>query len=91
MKRFLMLILSSIFIFLWFSFAENSLDEAVLWMHQHWLTKFDNPTDFMTTKWLRRDEASKFFVQYAKEVLHVTPDTTKLLVILQILIKHDQI
>jgi len=46
-------------------------------MYSKWLTKFDNPTDFMTTKWLRRDEASKFFVQYAKEVMWFVSDTTE--------------
>jgi len=38
-------------------------------MNQKGLTKFDNATDFMATNGLRRDEASKFFVQYAKEVM----------------------
>jgi hypothetical protein len=32
----------------------------------------------MATKSLRRDEASKFFVQYAKESLGLTPDTSNI-------------
>lgn len=77
MKKLLILILGIVFIFWWFSLAAGSIDEAVSWMNQNWLTKFNNPTDFMATKWLRRDEASKFFVQYAKEVLNLIPDTSK--------------
>jgi len=46
-------------------------------MYQNGLTKFDNPTDFMETKPLRRDEASKFFVQYSKQLLNKTNDETK--------------
>lgn len=77
MKRLLTLILSIAFIFWWFSLAESSINEAVSWMNQNWLTIFNNPIDFMATQWLRRDEASKFFVQYAKEVLNLIPDTSK--------------
>lgn len=46
-------------------------------MNTNWLTKFTNAQDFMATKTLRRDEASKFFVQYATEILWLTPDTSK--------------
>jgi len=60
-----------------FSFADSQLDGAVSWMHSNWLTKFDNASDFMSTQSLRRDEATKFFVQYAKESLGLSPDTSK--------------
>ncbi len=77
MKKLFVILLSLIFTFWGLTLANNSIDEVVSWMHQKWLTIFDNPSDFMATKWLRRDEASKFFVQYAKEILQIEPDTTK--------------
>ena len=59
------------------TYATTQLDVAVTWMYQNWLTKYDNSTDFMSEKSLRRDEAAKFFVQYAKQQLHKSPDTSK--------------
>ena len=59
----------------WVSLAENQVNEAVSRMNGKWLTKFENATDFMASKSLRRDEATKFFVQYAKEVLWLIPNT----------------
>jgi|GEM_PF-4468279 len=44
-----------------FSFANSELDTAVQWMYDNGLTKFDNATEFMADKPLRRDEATKFF------------------------------
>ncbi|MFA6255883.1 MAG: hypothetical protein WC606_01745 [Candidatus Absconditabacterales bacterium] len=77
MKK-LFLALSLVFIsFLSFSFADSKLDQAITWMNTNGLTKFTNAQDFMATKTLRRDEASKFFVQYATEILGLTPDTSK--------------
>lgn len=76
MKKLLIITLVIIW-FWWFSLASTQLDEAISRMNQKGLTKFDNTTDFMTTNWLRRDEASKFFVQYAKEVMWLSPDTSK--------------
>jgi len=76
MKKFLVIALAVV-CFWWFSFAVSQLDQAISRMNQNWLTKFTNATDFMATKSLRRDEASKFFVQYAKEIKGLTPDTSK--------------
>lgn len=65
-------------IFLSFSVANSQLDESISWMNKNWLTKFTNAEDFMSEKSLRRDEAAKFFVQYAKEILRLIPDETKI-------------
>ena len=56
----------------------NELKSAINWMHSKWLTIFNTPESFMYQNWLRRDEAAKFFVKYAKEILGKTPDTSKL-------------
>ena len=72
-----LLIVLSILCLWWFAFANTQLDQAISWMNDKWLTKFTNPTDFMSTKSLRRDEATKFFVQYATEILWLAPDTSK--------------
>lgn len=76
MKKFLVIALTVICAW-WFSFAISQLDQSISRMNKNWLTKFTNTTDFMATNNLRRDEASKFFVQYAKEVKGLTPDTSK--------------
>lgn len=62
--------------FLWITFAKSSLDQSISRMNQNWLTRFSNAKDFMSSNSLRRDEASKFFVQYAKEILWLKPDTS---------------
>ncbi len=76
MRKFLVIALT-IISFGWFSFAISQLEQSINRMNQNGLTKFTNATDFMSTKSLRRDEASKFFVQYAKEIKKLTPDTSK--------------
>ena len=53
------------------------INNAVSWMFEHWLTIHDTPKKFKYNNELRRDEAAKFFVQYAKEVLGKKPDYTK--------------
>ncbi len=55
---------------------QSELAYAVTWMYNNWLTKFNTPDTFMYSRWLRRDEAAKFFVQYAKQ-LWKTPDYSK--------------
>ncbi len=60
-----------------FWFANSQLEDAVNWMHNNGLTKFDNPIDFMADKPLRRDEATKFFWQYATTIQKSTTDETK--------------
>lgn len=52
------------------------LQNAIDRMYNNWLTKFNTPDTFMYSRWLRRDEAAKFFVQYAKQ-LWKTPDYSK--------------
>ena len=66
----------SIFCLIWFTFADSQLDKAITWMNLNWLTKFHNSADFMANNSLRRDEATKFFVQYATQILWLTPDTS---------------
>ena len=53
------------------------LNQAILWMYEKWLTIFNDPESFMASNWLRRDEAAKFFVRYAKEVMGMVPDYSK--------------
>jgi hypothetical protein len=38
-------------------------------MYKQWFTKHNNPQDFKYNRALRRDEAAKFFVSYAKNIL----------------------
>ena len=52
----------------------NELKSAINWMYSKWLTIYNTPESFMYQNWLRRDEAAKFFVKYAKEVLWKTPN-----------------
>lgn len=53
------------------------LNQAILWMYEKWLTIFNEPVSFNAYNWLRRDEAAKFFVKYAKEVMGMIPDYSK--------------
>lgn len=53
------------------------LNQAISWMYEKWLTVFNEPESFMASRWLRRDEAAKFYVQYAKQVMWKTPDYSK--------------
>ncbi len=76
MKKLLLVTLAMIW-FLWFSSAAMQTDEAIYRMNQNGLTKFSDAKNFMADNSLRRDEASKFFVQYAKEIMKITPDTSK--------------
>lgn len=50
------------------SFASaDKVDDAISWMYEHGLTIHNNKTDFNAARWLRRDEAAKFFVNFAKQ------------------------
>ena len=55
----------------------NELENAINWMYNNGLTSFNTPVSFMHEKWLRRDEATKFFVKYAKEVMGIEPDVSR--------------
>ena len=46
-------------------------------MYNKNLTVFNDPVSFMADNWLRRDEASKFFVRYAEDILGMAPDYSK--------------
>ena len=49
------------------SFAlADTVDDAISWMYDNGLTIHNNKADFKATKWLRRDEAAKFFVNFSK-------------------------
>ena len=76
MKKIFLLMLAFVS-FISFTFAESQLNTAISWMNSNWLTKFTNAITFMSTKNLRRDEATKFFVQYATEIVWLTPDISK--------------
>lgn len=53
---------------LWlFAFASaDKVDDAITWMYDNGLTIHNNKTDFNATRWLRRDEAAKFYVNFSK-------------------------
>lgn len=55
------------FVLLLSSFVSAAVvDDAISWMHDNSLTIYDNKTDFNADRWLRRDEAAKFYVNFAK-------------------------
>ncbi|MEI7919967.1 MAG: hypothetical protein WCH65_07605 [bacterium] len=45
------------------------MDTAVSWLYQNGLTKYTNATTFKSNNTIRRDEASKFFSVFAKNIL----------------------
>lgn len=55
----------------------NELRIAINRMYERWLTIYNTPDTFMYKNGLRRDEATKFFVKYAKDILWIRPDTNK--------------
>lgn len=65
MKKSLIVIVLLIGSFFSVSFAEN-VDDAINRMYNNWLTIHNNKKDFQSDRWLRRDEAAKFFVKFAK-------------------------
>lgn len=77
MKKFSLVLSLFLISFVSFSFADSTLDQAISWMNQNGLTKFTNAQDFMANQNLRRDEATKFFVQYAKQIQKSISDETK--------------
>ncbi len=51
------------------SFASAAVvDDAISWMYTNGLTNKNNATDFNAERGLRRDEAAKFFVNFAKKL-----------------------
>jgi hypothetical protein len=50
-----------------FSFSSAAIvDDAITWMYENGLTIHNNKTDFNADRGLRRDEAAKFYVNFAK-------------------------
>jgi len=41
---------------------------AINWMYDNWLTIYNNKSDFMWSSYITREQASKFFVQFASNV-----------------------
>lgn len=55
----------------------NEIDLAIKWMYENELTKFNNKDLFMIGSELTREQASKFFVQFAIEILWKQIDVNK--------------
>lgn len=47
----------------------SDLEIAIQWMYDNWLTIYNTPKTFMSNNYLTREQASKFFVQFATTVL----------------------
>ena len=47
----------------------SDLEIAIQWMYDNWLTIYSTPQTFMSDNYLTREQASKFFVQFANTVL----------------------
>lgn len=56
---------------------DEELSEAIEWMYENWLTIYNTPETFMINDSLTREQASKFFAQFASKVLNkdFTDDT----------------
>ena len=48
----------------------SDLEIAIQWMYDNWLTIYNTPKTFMSNNYLTREQASKFFVQFATTVLN---------------------
>ena len=68
MKKLLTLLTFGIFLCSTCSFAVTLLDDAVTWAYTKKLTIYLNTDDFKPNNNIRRDEAAKFFVNFAKLV-----------------------
>lgn len=63
------LLIAMAFILWLFAFVSaDKVDDAISWMYDNGLTIYNNKTDFNADRWLRRDEAAKFFVNFAKQL-----------------------
>jgi hypothetical protein len=49
---------------------KSDLEIAIQWMYDNWLTIYNTPKTFMSNNYLTREQASKFFVQFAITVLN---------------------
>jgi hypothetical protein len=48
--------------------SADTVDDAISWMYENKLTIHNNKTDFNADRGLRRDEAAKFYVNFAKQL-----------------------
>lgn len=48
--------------------GNNKLELAIQWMYDNWLSIYNTPQTFMSNNYLTREQASKFFVQFASKV-----------------------
>ena len=48
---------------------DEELSEAIEWMYENWLTIYNTPETFMINDNLTREQASKFFAQFAETIL----------------------
>ena len=46
----------------------EELQEAITWMYENWMTKFNNPDSFMANSPINREQASKFFWVLAEKI-----------------------
>lgn len=49
---------------------DEELSEAIEWMYENWLTSYNTPETFMVNDSLTREQASKFFAQFAETILN---------------------
>lgn len=49
---------------------DEELSEAIEWMYENWLTIYNTPETFMINDSLTREQASKFFAQFAETILN---------------------
>ncbi|MDR0860920.1 MAG: S-layer homology domain-containing protein [Candidatus Peribacteria bacterium] len=69
MKKFLFASILALFVGTTFSTVKASLlDDAIAWAYTKGLTRYYTPDYFLPNNSIRRDEASKFFVNFAKLV-----------------------
>lgn len=47
----------------------SELETSIQWMYENWLTIYNTPKTFMSDRYLTREQASKFFVQFAIVIL----------------------
>ena len=62
-----LLIATTLLLWLFVFASADKVDDAISWMYNNGLTIHNNKTDFNADRWLRRDEAAKFFVNFAKQ------------------------
>lgn len=55
----------------------NELQNAILWMYNYGLTKYNWVSEYRGNDQLTREQASKFFVEYSEKYLEVKIDTSK--------------